>query len=62
MLASGGLELRENSIMINATPIAITLFAQNGKVFFNYNEKTFEYFSGMLKEACEFYTLLGGVL
>lgn len=62
MLASGGLELKENCVMTGSTPIAITMFTNDGKVLFNYNEKSFEYFSGMFKEACEFYTLLGGVL
>ena len=62
MLASGGLELKENCVMTGSTPIAITMFTSDGKVLFNSNEKSFEYFSGMFKEACEFYTLLGGVL
>lgn len=62
MFASGGLELRENCVLNGATPISITMFISDGKAFFNYNEKTFEYFPGMFKDACEFYTLLGGVL
>ena len=59
MLTSGGLELKDNCVMTGSTPIAIILFTHYDKVLFNYNEKSFEYFPGMLKDACEFYTLLG---
>lgn len=62
LLALGGLELKENCEMTGATPIAIILYAHDNQVFINYNKKTFKYYSGMFKEACEFYTLLGGVL
>ena len=62
MLSSGGLELKERTWTIEDAPVAITLFVQKQKVYFNYNEKTFLYFSGMFKDACEAYSLLGGAM
>ena len=62
MLTSGGLELKEKMCIVEDAPISITLFMQENKIYFNYNEKTFHYFPGMFKDACEFYTLLGGAL
>lgn len=62
LLASGGLELKDNCEMTGATPIAVIIFAYDNQVFVNYNKMTFKYYSGMFKDACEFYTLLGGVL
>ena len=60
ILPSGGMELKEKSTLSIPTPISITIFIKDGLLLFNYNERTYEYYSGMFKEACEYYTLLGG--
>lgn len=62
MLASGGMELKENTGMAGSTPSSITMFVNKDKIYFNYNKKTFEYFSGMFKDVCENYILPGGAL
>lgn len=62
MLVSGGLKLKDSTCPAGSVPISITLFVHKSKVYFNYNEKTYKYFSGMFKDACISYTLLGGAL
>lgn len=60
MRPSGGLDLKENTHMANFAPILITMFVNGGKVYFNYNKRTFKYSSGMFKDACESHILPGG--
>lgn len=56
---AGALELKDNSTHNSSAPITIQLYIVNGDAYLNYNKKTYRYVQGMLKEACEFYSILG---
>lgn len=59
LIPSGGLELEGNHVTSDTEPDGITMFIHEEKVFLNISEKSFEYYSGMFREACESYALLG---
>ena len=61
---SSSLSKRENDgieVKINEceTDVSFVMFVHEGKIFFKYRDKIFEYFQGMFREAFEYITLIG---
>lgn len=56
----GGLEIKDASDSSGLAPISLVVYIRDGQTYLNYNKRTYSYINGMLKEACEFYTLIGG--